>query len=366
MRIGVNALYLLPGGVGGTEIYLRNLLRALAEIDRVNQYVVFTNSETDAELVPPGFVHSAQNVRAKNRPWRLLWEQIRLPQLTQQLDVLLNPGFTAPALAKCPNVTVFHDLQHKRHPEHFSFLDLPAWNMFLWMAARRSKILLADSEATAHDLQRFYSIPPEQICVAPLGVEGEFFQIAKRREPAPFLLCVSTLHPHKNLERLIRAFASTDAAHKLVIAGLKGHHTSVIEALIAREGLQERVQLTGWIPRENLYELFRTAEAFVYPTTFEGFGLPVLEAMAAGVPMACSAIEPLLSIVGPDAAVYFDPSDEAGMARAVERLLLPNVQTAVVRAGRLRAQQFTWESCARKTLAALQKAASGEDLRAGS
>src|SRR3954468_17683218 len=123
LRIGVNALYLIPGGVGGTEIYLRNLLRALAALDRDNTWYIFTNRETGLELAPPAsnFIQVQQPVAASNRPLRLIWEQAVLPAKVRDLaiDCLFNPGFTAPALRWCPNVTVFHDLQHKRHPEHF-------------------------------------------------------------------------------------------------------------------------------------------------------------------------------------------------------------------------------------------------------
>src|SRR5271169_1396547 len=136
MRIGINALYLIPGGVGGTEIYLRRLLAALASIDRDNEYFIFTNLETGADLVPrQANVHwKPQAVRARLRPARILWEQTVLPveAARYRLDVLFNPGFTAPVLALCPCVTVFHDLQHKRHPEHFRWFDLPVWNLLLW------------------------------------------------------------------------------------------------------------------------------------------------------------------------------------------------------------------------------------------
>src|SRR5687767_8251926 len=115
LRIGVNALYLIPGGVGGTEIFLRNLLAALAEIDSTNKYVIFSNRETKDDLAPsaPNFVWVQQSVTASNRPVRILWEQTRLPFAAAQhrLDVLFNPGFTAPILCPCPQVTVFHDLQ---------------------------------------------------------------------------------------------------------------------------------------------------------------------------------------------------------------------------------------------------------------
>src|SRR4051794_16875838 len=142
MRIGVNALYLIPGGVGGTEIYLRNLLRALEAVDRTNQYVVFTNRETGPDLVPGSFLHVPLPVEARNRPWRLLYEQsgLALQLRRHRVHVMFNPGFTAPAFPGCPNVTVFHDLQHKRHPEHFRWFDLPAWNLFLGLSVRRSCI----------------------------------------------------------------------------------------------------------------------------------------------------------------------------------------------------------------------------------
>jgi len=130
-RIGINALYLIPGGVGGTEIYLRELLEAMARIDTSNLYFVFTNLDTGPDLVPrqANFHQKVQAVRARFRPARILWEQTVLPleAARYRLDVLFNPGFTSPLLAPCPSITVFHDLQHKRHPEHFRSFDLPFW-----------------------------------------------------------------------------------------------------------------------------------------------------------------------------------------------------------------------------------------------
>src|SRR5580704_7225578 len=140
-NIGINALYLIPGGVGGTETYLRELLPALAAIDASNQYFVFTNSETSADLVPrqANFHWKRQGVSARLRPARILWEQTVLPLEAAhcRLDVLLNAGMTAPVLCPCRSVTVFHDLQHKRHPEYFRWFDLPFWQLLLWAAARR-------------------------------------------------------------------------------------------------------------------------------------------------------------------------------------------------------------------------------------
>src|SRR5205085_2496157 len=211
MRIGVNALYLIPGRVGGTEIYLRSLLAALSEIDNASRYFVFTNRETGPGLVPKAanFTDVPQPVRAVWRPARLLWEQTALPlaAIRLKLDALFNPGFTAPFFCPCPQVTVFHDLQHKRHPEYFRWFDLPFWKFLLFWSAHVSGRLVAVSAATAADLRACYRLPESKIRVVPHGVDPLCAGLAARRHPEPFLLAVSTLHPHKNLDGLMRAFA---------------------------------------------------------------------------------------------------------------------------------------------------------------
>jgi len=348
LRIGVNALYLIPGGVGGTEIYLRNLLTALSGIDSVNQYVVFTNRETGADLVPrrANFRHAPQDVRAAFRPGRILWEQFVLPGAARGLNVLFNPGFTAPVFCGCPMVTVFHDLQHKRHPEYFRWFDLPFWRFFLWAAARRSRGLIAVSGATRADLQHYYGVDAR---VIHHGVEPEFFEIARGRLPRDYLLCVSTLHPHKNLERLVRVYGQAGGLPHLVITGLKGFAARRIQELAGT-----RVRITGWIPRDELHELFRGALGFIYPSTFEGFGMPVLEAMAAGVPVACSDIPPLREIAG-DTVRFFDPAGDAEILDALRALAAGNVATEEAQR---RATEFTWEKAARETLDYLSRSSS--------
>ena len=338
LTIGVNALYLLPGGVGGTEIYLRGLLAGLAEIDPVNRYVIFTNRETGPELAParPNFRVVQQAVRARSRPRRIIWEQtvLALEAARRGLDVMWNPGFTAPLFAPCPQVTMFHDLQHKRHPENFRWFDLPVWQFFLFWSAHVSRLLLAPSQATAGDLTRYYRLPEGKVRVAQHGVDSAFFGIAGRRQPERFLLAVSTLHPHKNLDALLH---------------------NLREAL----GLGGAVDFPGWIPREELYGLFSRAWAFVYPSLFEGFGLPVLEALAAGVPTACSAIDPLNSIAG-EAALRFDPRDQESLLAAMYRITEDDeLRRTLAVAGPARAAHFSWRFTAQTTLEALEDAAKG-------
>jgi glycosyltransferase involved in cell wall biosynthesis len=362
IHIGINALYLIPGGVGGTEIYLRSLLAALEEVDRTNRYTVFANRECGTELAPRGWQTVVLPVRAGNRPWRLIAEQTALPRAARRcgIDVLLNAGFTAPALAPCPQVTVFHDLQHKRHPEHFRWFDLPAWRIMLRLSAMRSHRVIAVSKATATDLQRYYGLGPDRVSVVPHGVDHHFFEIGRHRHRQRFLLCVSTLHPHKNIDRLLRAFHAFHNSHpdfRLVLAGIRGFHTEAIEKLIGNLQLGDAVTLTGWIPRDDLYTLYREAWAFVYPSTFEGFGMPVLEALAAGIPTACSSIAPLEEVAA-NAVRYFAPTDEMEMASALEAIVTDEVlRMRLSNAGPTRASQFSWQACARQTLAVLEEAA---------
>lgn len=349
MRIGINALYMIPGGVGGTEIYLRQLLAALDKLESGHETVVFTNRETG----PLGRRPVVLPVRAKLRPWRIACEQLLLPfQLRRQkIDVLLNPGFTAPLCSSVPQVTVFHDLQHKRHPEYFRWFELPFWRLFLWASAKRSAVLVAVSEATRADLARYYGAGA---VVIHHGVEDEFFALADRREDGGYLLCASTTHPHKNHIGLLRAFARLAAGHRglrLVMTGVRGFAETRIRQCIAELGLSARVDCRGWVPREELYELFRRARGFIYPSRFEGFGMPVLEAMAAGLPVACSDIEPLRSLAG-GCALLFDPDDEAAILAA----LLALASGQAPQGGRQRAAEFTWRASAEKTLAALEDA----------
>jgi glycosyltransferase involved in cell wall biosynthesis len=350
-RIGVNALYLIPGGVGGTEIYLRELLAALARIDSSNDYFVFTNLETGADLAPKqtNFHWKPQAVRARFRPARILWEQIILPleAARYRLDVLFNPGFTAPIFSAVPSVTVFHDLQHRRHPEYFRWFDVPFWRLLLWASARRSRTLVAVSEATREDLVRFYPFAATRARVIPHGVDEAFFQL-DRAAPERYVLCVSTLHPHKNIDGLIRAYTRRKRDFKLVLAGMRGLHAREVEKLITGD-----IRVTGWIPRAELLNLYARAMAFIYPSKFEGFGMPVLEAMAAGIPVACSDIPPLREVAG-DAALFFDPLDEDGIASALERITSDQaLRKQLADAGPKRAREFTWQRSAELTLAAL-------------
>jgi glycosyltransferase involved in cell wall biosynthesis len=378
LRIGVNALYLIPGGVGGTEIYLRNLLAALARIDHRNQYFLFTNRETGADLCPQAgnFEVVPGAVPARMRPVRLVWEQLVLPVQAARLDVdvMFSPGFTSPLLCRAAGVTVIHDLQHRKQPENFGALERRAWDFSVWGSARRSRRIVTVSESSRHDIIEAYGVSPERVRVVQHGVEAEFFGLAGNKRydkqllreagvpECRYLLSVSTVHPHKNWQRLLEAYAhlvGEGRREHLVIAGLAGKAWQEVKERLLDAELAERVHLLGWQPREVLLTLFRFAEGLVFPSTFEGFGMPVLEAMAAGIPVVCSDIPPLREIAD-GAAHFFDPSSSPAMTDALREMFADKaLREQFVERGLEKATQFTWTRAAEQTLAVLLDAARG-------
>lgn len=379
LRIGVNALYLIPGGVGGTEIYLRNLLAALAQIDPANQYFVFLDRDA-AEAEPP-VTPGAENfhtvrcpLRSVHRPLRLVWEQLGLPLQAARrgIDVLLSPGFTSPLICPCPKVTAIHDLQHKRHPENFGWLELEAWRATVWISARFSRRVITATESARQDILEVYGLKPSLVQLVRHGVEPALFGL--HENPAyhrgllqkagvgdwPYLLSVSTVHPHKNWERWLEAYgmlAEQGRPQHLVIAGLKGNYHDELMRRVAEARLGNRVHVTGWVPRPVLLALYKFADALVYPSIFEGFGIPVIEAMADGLPVACSDIPPLREAAGA-AALFFNPNSASQIGGAVARLLDDaQLRMDLAERGRRHAKQFTWTWAAEQTLAVLRQAA---------
>ena len=371
LRIGVNALYLIPGGVGGTEIYLRNLLEALARIDDRNRYFVFTSREAGREICPaaPNFEAVVSRIPARFRPARLIWEQTGLPIQTikRRLDVLFSPGFTSPLAARGRRVTMIHDLQHKRQPKNFGFLERAAWNYSVWQSVKSSDLLLTPSETSRNDVLAVYGVRDDKVRAVLHGVEPRFFHLGDnpaygaavlREAGVPecrYLLAVSTIHPHKNFTRLLEAYGRLGAEgwpQHLVVAGLPGKSSKAVRRLLKGKDWASRVHLLGWQRREVILSLFNNAQALVFPSTFEGFGMPVLEAMASGLPVVCSDI-PVLREIADGAAQFFDPASSSAIAEGLRSALRdPTDRAELIKRGRQRAAGFSWRRTAEQTLAA--------------
>ena len=363
LRVGVNALFLIPGGVGGTEIYLRHLISAIARSPRDHEYVVFTNHET-TDLVPahPQFREMPTGVHAKSRPSRILYEQFLLPfkARAQQIDVLFNAGQTAPLPLAAPNCTYIFDLQHRIHPEFFKPADLLATRVLLTAAQSWSREITTISEASRQDIHRVYGIPLNRITAGVPGVDPDIVNLPRASADEPFILYVSTLHPHKNHEMLLDAFAEFRKLHpeyRMVFAGMHGFHHEAVKRRIEHQKLEDAVTITGWISREGILDLYTRARIAVFPSRFEGFGIPILEAMTVGVPLIASNIPPMSEAAG-DAALLADPYSAGEWASALDRFASsPALREDYAARGRKRAAQFSWDHTASLILDSIERTA---------
>jgi glycosyltransferase involved in cell wall biosynthesis len=372
VRIGINALYLLPGKVGGSEIYIRSLVRSLLEIDRDNTYCIFINKESKGI-----FPDSDPRVRiilcpieATNRPIRILWEQFILPFQVRRnkIDVLLSAGMTSPFFCPVPSILVIYDLQHINQPRNFSRPYLFFLKTVIYLSAITSDGIITISEHVKQDIIKHYAIQPEKIIVGYLAVDQDlFFPIGsediesirtKYKLPEHYVLYAAALLPHKNHERLLHAFKEihdTLPGMTLVLTGAWESGFDKTMRMISAYGLQNAVIMLGWLSFEDIPAIYRGAQLFIYPTLHEGFGLPILEAMASGVPVVCSKIEPLIEVAG-DAALFVDPYDHRDIAKGLSLALHDReIRTKLIQKGLHRVRDFTWEATAQSTLLFLKR-----------
>jgi glycosyltransferase involved in cell wall biosynthesis len=371
MRIGINALFLIPGRVGGSETYLRNLVEHLARIDTKNEYVVFTNRENSGTFGArtSHFYEVLCPIDATFRPARIVWEQFVLPLQVKRhhIDVLHSPGYTAPAAVPCRSVVTIYDLNFVHHPEDFSRLSALVLKVLVPIVARKSHKVITLSRHSMRDIVRELRVPEEKMCVIYPAASGYVSADngstiddirARHGIQSKFILTVAASHPHKNLLRLVEAYRilrkEHSIEHQLVLVGLKGRDHARLTNLIA--GLsQGNVVLTGWIASEQLGSLYQMADVFVLPSLFEGFGIPVLEAMACGTPVVSSNATSLPEVVG-DAGVLVDPYDVEGMAEAMYEVLSNDgLRDTLVTKGLDRVKMFSWERAARETLAVYEE-----------
>jgi glycosyltransferase involved in cell wall biosynthesis len=366
MHVGLNLVFLVPGETGGMEIAARETIPALLAAAPEVRFTAFVNREAVAakdgpwgELLPAVTVP----VNARNRVQWVLGEQLLLPRLAARagVDLVHSLASTAPARGRFRRVVTVHDLIYARFPEaHAGIRDL-GMRALVPLAVRRSDRVIVDSHSTQRDLVELLGAPAERIDVVPLGIgtiaRSEPLGERELRErlglgERSVALSLSAKRPHKNLLALIGALALIPVERRplLVLPGYPTAHEAQLRERARHAGVEGDVRFLDWLSGEEFEGLWGVARAFVYPSLYEGFGLPVLEAMARGVPVACSSASSLPEVAG-DAALLFDPRDERAIATALERLLFDAPEAERLRAlGLRRAREFTWERTARLTL----------------
>ena len=366
LTIGVDASRTLPAHRTGTEQYSVALLRALMALDTPHRWRLYAPGPPPDEFTA---LPSHWQWRAMSFPrlWthaRLSWEMLR-----HRPDVLFVPAHVVPLVHPRRIVVTIHDLGYLHFPAAHPAAARHYLDWSTRWSVRAAWRVIAVSEATRDDLVRMLGVRPNKITVVHHGVrpvmdvatdDAVRDALARHTIAAPYVLVVGTVQPRKNLQRLIRAFRQVAAAglpHTLVIAGQRGWLMESIEDDVNANDLTDRVRFTGYVADADLPLLYRGADVFVLPSLYEGFGMPVLEALAYGVPVVASNTTSLPEIVG-EAGLLIDPLDAEAIGDALVRALTDAaLRERLMAAGPARAAKFSWERCARETLAVLEGAA---------
>ncbi|NPV68858.1 MAG: glycosyltransferase family 4 protein [Anaerolineae bacterium] len=362
MDVAVDASRVTVARRTGTERYALELLRALLARDTVNRYRLYFRDTLPAELLPAG-----PQITTCVIPWPRLWTHTRFAAAlwASRPDVTFVPAHTLPFAFPGPAIVTIHDLGYRFFPEAHTGWSRRYLEWSTRHSARRATIVLADSEATRRDLTVLYGIPAEKVRVVYPGVDerlapvtdGATLAAVRTRYGLPdrYLLFVGTLQPRKNIQRLVQAYAVAELHQRgigLVLAGGRGWLYN--PAWTA--GVPGVVE-TGYVADDDLAALYSGAEALVFPSLYEGFGFPVLEAMHCGTPVMASCTSSLPELAG-EAALLVDPLDVTAMAATMLRLTSDRaLRVRLIAAGRAQAARFTWDRAADAVLAVLVEAA---------
>lgn len=376
MHIGLDYTAALRQGAGIGR-YTRGIVGALARLDHANQYTLIVPSDIGAlpQSIGEGQMH-IKRLPLPEWPLTFAWHRLRLPLyvelFTGKLDLFHSPDFVLPPVRRARTIVTVHDLSFLRYPECAARGLVEYLSAVVPRSLQRADLILADSAWTRQDLIEMLRIPAEKIVVVPAGVGPEYHPISDQaaltavRErynlPRRFILHVGTLEPRKNLIRLmeaLRAIAAREPELCLVLVGGKGWLYEDIFASVERLGLTGKVVFPGYIAEADLPAVYNLAAVLAYPSLYEGFGIPPLEAMACGVPVVSSNSSSLPEVVG-DAAVLVDPADSAALAAALLRTLSDSQLRQTLRArGLARAAAFSWPAAAEKLLDAYNICVSG-------
>jgi len=359
--VAIDARKLHDFGIG---TYIRNLLRQLARIDHDTEYVLLCR---EADLGVGAQLGVNFRTVLEPSPNYSLREQVHVPWVLrrEKPDLFHAPHYVLPAGVPCRSVVTIHDCIHLMFPQYLPNRMAYAYaRASMWAAARRSDCILTVSEASKRDILHFFNVPPEKIVVVYNAIDDHFWatppdeDVARVREryqlDHQFVLYVGNIKPHKNLVRLIESFAEFRQTGfddvKLLIIGDEISKLPALRRAVHRHKLHKHVRFLGYVSEQTLAILYRLAAVFVFPSLYEGFGLPPLEAMASGTPVVTSNVSSLPEVAG-DAAVLVDPYDTDSIVDGLRRVVGDPGLAADLRArGLLRAREFSWERSVERTL----------------
>ena len=366
-RIALNA-QLLDTSAGyrsaGIARYILNLLRALPFAAPDCELHVYTRETRAGDVFDRLHPHWTR-LQTQKATTRILWEQLAFPLhlARTHFDLCHAMAYVSPLVSRTPSVVTVYDLSFVLYPDYFRSPNRIYLTWGTRISTSRARRIIAISESTKRDLIRLFNLSPEKIDVVPPGVESGFFPNGDgnstdrfrraKNLPEHFILFVGTREPRKNIPTLIHAYAKAKSRlhfpHQLAIVGGQGWKEEAITRAVEESQVQRDVILPGFVPAEELPHWYRAADAFVYPSRYEGFGMPLLEAMASGTPVITGNLSSLPEAVG-SAALLVDPSDEGELEEAIVQLIGDQaLRDELIAKGRERARQFTWTRAAQAT-----------------
>src|SRR5581483_6842424 len=370
MRVAIDML-IAEKEAGGMLFATRALLDGLARIDQDNEYIIITGRPEDYQKLTATALFRIHAIKVRSWSGILIQPQLLLHDILNKLqpDVLHVPAFAAPIGWHGPLVMTVHDLACLKVPQQSSLYARLYWQYLLRESVRRAQQIIAISEQTREELETLWSIEPERIHVIhnalrsslyQHAISSEAVQVMQQRYGGRYLLHVGRIMPRKNVETLLQAYhllAERFADLHLVLTGGTGYGSSGVLEQIADSPYRERIHQAGWVAEQEMGPLYAGAEALIFPSRHEGFGLPTLEAMAHGTPVVASFEAASTEIAG-DAVLRVDCSSDALLADAIAWLLTDqHLRTHLIRSGLAQVAQFSPERCAHATLQVYQQAA---------
>ncbi|HVY92382.1 MAG TPA: glycosyltransferase family 1 protein [Bryobacteraceae bacterium] len=359
MRIAVDA-HAIGRHLTGNEVYVRSLLREFAAIEPESLFFAYVSEPGAEKLVPRKF----QTRRVSPNPYLRLGADLTRRVAADRPD-LLHVQYTAPLFNRTPIVSTVHDVSFIENPEYFPATRRSQLRMTVARTVKLAHRIITVSEFSRDAILRAYPVLPEKIRVIPNAASPEFRVVSRGRAArtvrdrfgveAPFIFSVGDLQPRKNHIGLINAFARLLAAnpklpHHLILAGQKTWFTSRVMAAAHASGVASRIHFTGFVSDSDLIQLYNACDCFVFPSFYEGFGLPILEAMACGCAVACSNTSAMPE-VAEGAGLLFDPRNPASISRAIADVLLDaDLRKRMETRGLQRATHFNWRKSALATL----------------
>jgi len=359
MRFAVDA-HAIGRHLTGNEVYIRSLLRAFAELDSDSEFYAYISARDASSWIPKRF----QTRLVSANPWSRLGWQLGSLVRGDRPD-LLHVQYTAPLNIAAPVVVTVHDVSFLENPEYFRLSRRMQLRLTVARTIERAERVLTVSDYSRDAILRHYDISPEKVRVVPNAASPEFRVTGRERAmasvqkkwgiPGPFVFSVGDLQPRKNQIGLIRAFAAMIASrpamkHHLVLTGQETWFGPRVRQEALKSGYANRIHFTGFVTDEELRELYNACDCFVFPSFYEGFGMPILEAMACGRAVACSNTSAMPEVAD-GAGILFDPREPESIRRCMEEILLDaELKARQERLGLQRATHFSWKKSARATL----------------